>query len=309
MSNFRNEMARIDSRLGTYNMIAFDMEFPGFLRNTPREASEEARYRDLKFNVDRLKPIQLGLTVFNNEGRIGGSWQFNFNDFDVTNDLQVGASIQLLRSNGINLEKNRLEGVDSRLFAFRLKEILANHGVIKWVTFHGLYDLGYLLRMLTQTYTPDSVVEFAKKVGEVLGSVYDVKFMAKYCNGLMDGLLGLEKLSKILMVERVGAAHQAGSDSLLTARVFLKMVKVYGLVRQAFEGFLFGIGTMIENKVNVLVVFDSPSYYYPCFKSHNYAVPMGHGASQVNPWYHHQSVRVLPRPLLSISLIMCRPVS
>ncbi|KAE9465139.1 hypothetical protein C3L33_02953, partial [Rhododendron williamsianum] len=150
MSNFRNEMARIDSRLGTYNMIAFDMEFPGFLRNTPREASEEARYRDLKFNVDRLKPIQLGLTVFNNEGRIGGSWQVNFNDFDVTNDLQ---------------------------------EILANHGVIKWVTFHGLYDLGYLLRMLTQTYTPDSVVEFAKKVGEVLGSVYDVKFMANTATG------------------------------------------------------------------------------------------------------------------------------
>ncbi|KAG5564495.1 hypothetical protein RHGRI_000616 [Rhododendron griersonianum] len=92
MSNFRNEMARIDSRLGTYNMI----EFPGFLRNTPWEASEEARYRDLKFNVDRLKPIQLGLTVFNNEGRIGGSWQFNFNDFDVTTDLQVGASIRLI---------------------------------------------------------------------------------------------------------------------------------------------------------------------------------------------------------------------
>ncbi|KAG5564493.1 hypothetical protein RHGRI_000614 [Rhododendron griersonianum] len=170
MSNFRNEMARIDSRLGTYNMI----EFPGFLRNTPWEASEEARYRDLKFNVDRLKPIQLGLTVFNNEGRIGGSWQFNFNDFDVTTDLQVGASIRLIA-----------------------------------------------------TYTPDSVVEFAKKVGEVLGSVYDVKFMAKYCNGLMDGLLGLEKLSKILMVERVGAAHQAGSDSLLTARVFSKMVGLW----------------------------------------------------------------------------------
>ncbi|KAF7147366.1 hypothetical protein RHSIM_Rhsim03G0149500 [Rhododendron simsii] len=175
---------------------------------------------------------------------------------------------------------------------------MANHGVIKWVTFHGLYDLGYLLRILTQTYKPGSVVEFAKKAGEVLGSIYDVKFMAKYCNGLMDGLLGLKKLSKILMGERVGAAHQAGSDSLLTARVFSKMVKVYGLARQAFEGFLFGIGTKIEKKVHVLVVFDSPSYYHPCFKSHNYAVPMGHGASQANPWYHHQSVREDPWLLL-----------
>ncbi|KAI8564335.1 hypothetical protein RHMOL_Rhmol03G0172700 [Rhododendron molle] len=212
----------------------------------------EVQIQDVWMNNCRNEMARIdSLTVFNNEGRIGGSWQFNFNDFDVTNDLQVGALIRLLRSNGINFEKNRLKGVDSRVFAARLKKILVNHGVIKWVTFHGLYNLGYLLRMLTQTYTSDSVVEFAKKVGEVLGSVYNVKFMAKYCNGLMDGLPGLEKLSKILMVERVGAAHQAGSDSLLTTRVFSKMVKVYGMVRQAFKGFLFGIGTKIEKKVHV----------------------------------------------------------
>ena len=44
--------------------ICIDTEFPGFIRNTPSYASVEQRYRHVKFNVDKLKIIQLGFTFY-----------------------------------------------------------------------------------------------------------------------------------------------------------------------------------------------------------------------------------------------------
>ena len=134
---------------------------------------------------------------------------------------------------------------------------------------------------------PCSVTEFAEMAGHAFRHVYDVKFMAKYCNGLMDGALGLERLSKILTVERLGEAHQAGSDSLLTARVFLKMMKVYDpLEEEKFEGFLYGIEAKIEEKKNKHLVFvQFRQYYRPILRCPSYYAaaaappPMQHGLS------------------------------
>ncbi|KAK5811346.1 hypothetical protein PVK06_026675 [Gossypium arboreum] len=50
--------------------------------------------------------------------------------------------------------------------------------------------------------------------------VYDIKHMKKFCNSLHGGL---NKLTELWKVERVGMCHQAGSDSLLTSCTFRKL--------------------------------------------------------------------------------------
>lgn len=52
--------------------------------------------------------------------------------------------------------------------------------------------------------------------------------MARFYSDLQKGELRLEKLAKIFGVKRVGGAHHAESDSLLTACVFTKMKTMYG---------------------------------------------------------------------------------
>lgn len=59
-------------------------------------------------------------------------------------------SLDLLRTSGIDFDYIRREGVAVKDFA----ELLMCSGVvlnedIKWITFHGSYDFGYLLKVLT----------------------------------------------------------------------------------------------------------------------------------------------------------------
>ncbi|XP_042476303.1 probable CCR4-associated factor 1 homolog 11 [Macadamia integrifolia] len=151
-SNFEEEMLSIESIVHIYNRVAFDPEFPGFLRNTLRNASETDRYEDIKFNVDSLKPIQFGLTFTDAEGNLphsGGVWQFNFNDFDPVIDLHLATSVELLLQNGIDLEKNKREGFDIKAFSARFRNIIRCEGHrIQWLTFHGVYDIAYFIKIL-----------------------------------------------------------------------------------------------------------------------------------------------------------------
>ena len=71
--NFYIEMVCINGKLDMYDTIAFDIEFSGFLHRTPKYASKERVYGDLKYNVDQTKIVQLGLMLFDGEGNIGGT--------------------------------------------------------------------------------------------------------------------------------------------------------------------------------------------------------------------------------------------
>ncbi|WZZ16009.1 hypothetical protein YC2023_109098 [Brassica napus] len=80
------EMKLIKEVLKTCGFIAVDTEFPGCLKETPIGATDETRYKNLKFSVERTKPIQLGFTLFERDGSIGGTWEVNFKDFDARTD-------------------------------------------------------------------------------------------------------------------------------------------------------------------------------------------------------------------------------
>ncbi|CAN6716516.1 unnamed protein product [Malus baccata var. baccata] len=251
--NFKQEIASVDRCLCRFPIVSFDTEFPGFLRNTPRGASEGLRYQDLAFNVGSLKLIQLGITLFDDGGNVGGTWEFNFRGFDEETDPHVPESIALLKTNGLDLEKFGKFGIDSDIFVEGFVEILRVHrGRLVWVSFHGLYDSAYVMKLVTRKTIPSSPTEFAKMAGRLFERVYDLKFMAKYCPGLFGGEIGLERMAKILGVQRCGDAHQAGSDSLLTAELFLKMRSQFGLKPGMYEGFLYSVSPKICGASNYL---------------------------------------------------------
>ena len=73
-------------------------------------------------------------------------------------------------------------------------------------------------------------------------NVYDIKYLMKFCGNLHGGL---NKLAETLDVERIGPQHQAGSDSLLTSRTFMKLIEslFHGFEGVAkHRGILYGLG-------------------------------------------------------------------
>ena len=73
--------------------------------------------------------------------------------------------------------------------------------------------------------------------------MWDIKYLMKFCNNLHGGL---NKLAETLEVERIGPQHQAGSDSLLTSRTFMKLIALMfsgfpGVSKH--RGVLFGLGS------------------------------------------------------------------
>ncbi|PQM35840.1 putative CCR4-associated factor 1 homolog 8 [Prunus yedoensis var. nudiflora] len=269
--NFHQELSQFDHCLHRFPVISFDTEFPGFLRDTPRDALEDQRYEDVKFNVESLKLLQLGFTLSDARGNIG----------------ELGNSTCLGSMNGLDFARLGQFGISVAEFVFGFLRVLRIHrGLhdLTWVCFHGLYDLAYLLKLLTQKPLPDSVVMFAKALGVVFGIIYDVKFMARYCKGFFGGEIGLARVAKLLDVQRSGEAHQAGSDSLLTAAVFSKMNATFRSVAGMSQGCLYGISpTIVRYWQPAPVILRRPCF--PVAAPHVYGARLIH--SPILPTYVH----------------------
>ncbi|KAJ8460425.1 hypothetical protein OPV22_033351 [Ensete ventricosum] len=235
-NNLEAEFAVIREIVDDFPFVAMDTEFPGVAVRPLGDFKTVAdqNYHILRANVDLLHLIQLGLTFSDADGNLptssaaGGRpvvWQFNFREFDVDRDVSNPDSIDLLIKSGIDLVRNREYGVD----AIRFAELLMSSGVVlndsvSWVTFHCAYDFGYLLKLLTCRRLPDTREGFFVLVRTFFPVVYDIKHLLKFSNSLHGGL---NKVAEQLEVERVGICHQAGSDSLLTARAFRKLMASY----------------------------------------------------------------------------------
>ncbi|QHN86427.1 hypothetical protein S83_055375 [Arachis hypogaea] len=113
----------------------------------------------MKANMDVLKIIQLGLSLsdeHDNLPNLGTNnrthyiWQFNFRDFNLMRDIHAKDSVALLCSHGINFACNAVAGVSSVPFAkLAAASGLLFNKALTWVTFHGAYDIGYLVKILT----------------------------------------------------------------------------------------------------------------------------------------------------------------
>lgn len=180
-----------------------------------------------------LKLIQLGITLVDEKGNLPivdgcpSCWQFNFREFSPEVDFYAGDSLDLLQAAGIDFDQNNDFGVDIDTFT----ELLMPSGLVlnekvHWIGFSTRYDVGYLIKALTCRPLPESESEFFELVKLFFPNLYDIKYLpvVRFMAELQGGL---SKLAETLEVRRFGTTHQAGSDSLLTAMTFFRLINRY----------------------------------------------------------------------------------
>jgi CCR4-NOT transcription complex subunit 7/8 len=226
--NVEEEMRYIRELIEEYPYVAMDTEFPGVIAKPVTETyTTDYHYKSLKVNVDLLKIIQLGLSFADENGNLCKDcpcWQFNF-AFDLDGDMFAQDSIDLLTNSGISFQDHAMHGIDPQLFG----ELLMVSGLVlddrvKWVTYHAGYDFAYLLKILTTQELPADEKGFFELLRIYFPTVYDVKYMTSLCDG-HQFMGGLQRLADDLGCQRMGAEHQAGSDSLLTMSSYFALIK------------------------------------------------------------------------------------
>lgn len=218
-------------------------------------------YQTLRSNVDILNLIQVGITLFSEDGEtipqkqgsdgksiLPSTWQFNFR-FSLSEDMYSEASIQSLVQAGVDFKNHETQGIDP----FEFSSLLISSGLVcddevRWISFHGGYDFGYLTKLMIAKPLPDDEVEFDMLMKKFFPSIYDVKYLMKHAikqlaqgTGQLsnvnaadmlykfDQKSSLESLGEVMKIKRTGPAHQGGSDALLTGRAFFQMRKdIYG---------------------------------------------------------------------------------
>lgn len=246
-SNLLEEMEHIRQVVTQYPYVAMDTEFPGVVAKPVGKFKNtgDLYYQTLRCNVDLLKIIQLGITFSDENGKLPPgvcTWQFNF-QFDVSKDMYAADSIEMLTKSGVNWPKHNEQGIDATLFG----ELLMTSGLVlndavRWITFHSIYDFGYLVKLLTCDSLPGEEHDFSELLHMYFPCYYDIKYLMKLSKNLKGGL---QDLADILKVERIGPQHQAGSDSLLTSMTFFKMRHLFfddKIDDSRCLGVLFGLG-------------------------------------------------------------------
>jgi CCR4-NOT transcription complex subunit 7/8 len=251
--NFLQEMKNLTSLIKEYNYIGMDTEYPGIVFSLT-SLTDDFYYKSLKINVDSLKLIQLGITLSNENGEYPSphrTWQFNF-EFDYKKDKSSQSSMNLLINSGIDFNKMKKCGINHKKFIEQFKNSgLVLNPNIHWISFHGSYDFAYLLSNLLGNSLPKNEKEFTDILGLFFPNHYDIRILVKNKNYLKGSL---NKLANYLDVEREGKIHQAGSDSLVTIKVFWKLVNS-GIVSKKKliedKNIIYGISKGKDNKETI----------------------------------------------------------
>jgi CCR4-NOT transcription complex subunit 7/8 len=165
------------------------------------------------------KKIQLGnstLTSIKSKGNL-----------IISNDFYSPDSIDLLENAGIDFKTLFNKGTSPHFFAENLipSGLILNENV-HWITFHGVYDFAYLLKNITNTPLPDDETLFNKNLECYFPNFYDVRYLIN--NNNFQWMKGsLTKIANLMDIKRLGSSHQAGSDSLITSKLFFKLLDTY----------------------------------------------------------------------------------
>jgi CCR4-NOT transcription complex subunit 7/8 len=148
---------------------------------------------------------------------------------------------------GINFDKLSAEGIEYSSFA----ETLISSGLIMnsdihWYGFHTDHDFAYLLRLLTAQPIASSETQFLSDLSLIFPNFYDVKEIADMSMGGYRG--GLASLCENLGVYREDdCAHQAGSDSKITAKAFFALKKFGEASIESCKGDIYGLSKTDKN--------------------------------------------------------------
>lgn len=279
--NLMEEMASLRDLVDEYPYIAMDTEFPGIVARPVGGFTTKAdyHYQTLRCNVDLLKMIQLGVTLFKPDGSLPTdaqnsknyppgltqvcTWQFNF-EFDLESDMYAQNSTTMLKQAGLDFDRHKLAGINPLKFgALLISSGLVLDPAVKWISFHSGYDFGYLMRIMLNRMLPDNENDFHKLLDKHFPSLFDIKYIVKHVgnrNAVNNGQeltaeatriiniitqkSGLQDLANEMEVKRSGIQHQAGSDSLLTGQVYFKMKeKIFGgtIDEERYKGQVWGL--------------------------------------------------------------------
>ncbi|KAG8498125.1 hypothetical protein CXB51_006885 [Gossypium anomalum] len=165
--NLDSELPLIKAAILRYSFVSIDTEFLGTIfkpnKQVIHKGNPVTNCHYMKSNVDALQIIQVVLSLSDARGNLldfdspfSYIWEFNFRYFDINRDRYASDSIELLKHQGIDFEKNKEKGIDSKDFAKKLWDygLVFNYYDLKsisWITLHGAYDFGFMLKILTQS--------------------------------------------------------------------------------------------------------------------------------------------------------------
>ena len=183
-----------------------DSEFPGPMARPlgSFNGKSDYHYQCVRCNVDLLKVIQLGITLFNADGesppasllgemdmngrrngarsldQLPYTWQFNFK-FSLDDDMYSETVIEVLKHAGTNFALQERDGIDP----FEFGALLISSGLVcdedvKWIGFGSAYDFAYITKLLRRLPLPDDEAEFYQDMRKFFPTVYDVKYLVKY---------------------------------------------------------------------------------------------------------------------------------
>ena len=241
--NLREEVVKLSALVERYSVVAMDTEFPGVLYRLEGEC-EDLMYQSIRVNVNATKVIQIGISLSDEDGCPPpgpSTWQFNLH-FDLSLDDYAQDSIDLLTRAGLNFQDNARFCIDPQVFAeYMVISGLVLNDNVKWVTFHGGFDFGYFLRVISAKMLPDSEAAFLQELNVYFPKHYDLKQFIRQNDHLKGGL---GRLAEQLNVSRIGTAHQAGSDAIVTLACYFQLQRLYldGEVPEEYECVLYGLG-------------------------------------------------------------------
>ncbi|RAL60065.1 hypothetical protein DID88_000691 [Monilinia fructigena] len=215
-----------------------------------------------------LDRTSAGRKYGNSAVQIPCTWQFNFK-FSLSDDMYSDKGIDERKIAGTDFNRLKEEGIDP----FEFGALLISSGLVcdeekRWISGHAGYDFGYLTKIMLQKALPDDEREFDMLMKKFFPSIYDLKYLLSH--GSLMNKLGqlphvdavtaeilqrceprpnLEAIIEILKVKRLGTPHQAGSDSLVTGRLFFKLRERLfdGEIAEEHLGRVFGINLQEAN--------------------------------------------------------------
>ena len=207
--NMEQEMTVLRQLILRYPFVSMDAEFPGIVARPIGNFSgskAEYHYQTLRCNVDILRPIQVGITLWTEDGelppqqpdaemvsRMDGkssyannlmnlpcTWVFNFR-FSLEEDMYAESSIQLLRDSGVDFQRHLEYGIELEQFGSALTTSgLVFSEDVNWLSFHSGYDFGYLIKLLTDDSLPEDQTDFFEKVSVFFPKLWDIKFLLRH---------------------------------------------------------------------------------------------------------------------------------
>ncbi|URD81905.1 CAF1 family ribonuclease, partial [Musa troglodytarum] len=175
-------------------------------------------------------------------GGVGYVWEFNFREFDVRRDptrRTPSTCSAPVASTSTGFPASALTPATSPPSSV----VPASSPIAVSAARSPLDGSPFTAVLGNGTPLPDTLEEFLGLVNLLFGETVDLKYMMFGCEGLSGGL---ESVASTLGVPRqAGKSHQAGSDSLVTYQVYLKMKRRFFNDRDAtvarHRGIIYGL--------------------------------------------------------------------